>query len=116
MLDPIADKFLMLGVMIFLIFDPERRFPLFFFLLLAMRDIANSNMASYLMNVGPEVFESNLTGKWFLSVTALAMILYILKLTVIGFWVLMVATILLVISWFFYTRRYAKYFKTLSGP
>ncbi|MFB0515614.1 MAG: CDP-alcohol phosphatidyltransferase family protein, partial [Candidatus Neomarinimicrobiota bacterium] len=88
MLDPIADKFLMMAVMIFLIFDPERRFPIFFFLLLGVRDIALSNIVTYLMSRRNEVFQSNLTGKWFLSITALAMILYVLKLPEVGFWVL----------------------------
>ncbi len=37
MLDPIADKFILLGVMIFLIMDPERRFPLYFLLLRATK-------------------------------------------------------------------------------
>ena len=113
MLDPIADKFIMMAVMIFLIFDPERRFPIYFFLLLALRDITNSNIATYLMNIRVEVYQSNPTGKWFLSVTALAMVLYILRLPEIGFWVLLVATLLLLISWYFYLRRSVEYLKTL---
>ncbi len=115
MLDPIADKFIMMAVMIFLIMDPERSFPIFFFLLLAIRDITISNIATYLMNRRTEVFESNLTGKWFLGITALAMILYVLKFTTTGFWVLMVATMLMLVSWFYYFKRYLEYFKALPG-
>ncbi|UCD37536.1 MAG: CDP-alcohol phosphatidyltransferase family protein [Fidelibacterota bacterium] len=114
MLDPIADKIIMLSVMIFLIFDPERQFPIFFFVLLGIRDITLSNIATYLMNRSSVVFQSNLTGKWFSSATALAMILYVLKLTDIGFWVLMIATLLLLISWYSYFRRYLEYFRDLS--
>ncbi len=113
LLDPIADKLIIMSVMIFLIFDPERRFPLFFFVLLGIRDITISNIATYLMNRKSMIFESNLTGKWFLFVTALAMILYILKFSQIGFWVLMVATVLLLVSWFFYIRRYMEHFTAL---
>lgn len=113
LLDPIADKVIMMAVMIFLIFDPERRFPIYFFLLLALRDITNANIAAYLMNIRAEIYQSNPTGKWFLNVTALAMILYILRLPEIGFWVLLVATLLLLISWYYYLRRYMEYFKTL---
>ncbi len=115
MLDPIADKIIMIAVMIFLIFDPERHFPIFFFLLLALRDITNANIVGYLMNIRAEIYQSNPTGKWFLSVTALAMVLYMLRLTEIGFWVLLVATLLLLVSWYFYLRRYMEYFKTLPG-
>ncbi|UCH63382.1 MAG: CDP-alcohol phosphatidyltransferase family protein [Fidelibacterota bacterium] len=113
MLDPIADKFIMMAVMIFLIFDPERHFPIYFFLLLALRDITNSIIVTYLMNIRVEVYQSNPTGKWFLSVTALAMVFYMLRFPEIGFWVLLIATLLLLISWYFYLRRYADYFKTL---
>lgn len=115
MLDPIADKFIMMAVMIFLIFDPERRFPIYFFLLLALRDITNSNIAAYLMNIRAEIYQSNPTGKWFLSVTTLAVVLYILRFNEIGFWVLLLATVLLLVSWYFYLRRYVEYFKTLQG-
>lgn len=113
MLDPIADKLIMMAAMIFLIFDPERRFPIYFFLLLALRDITNSIIGTYLMNIRVEVYQSNATGKWFLSVTALAMVLYMLKLPEVGFWVLLVATLLLLISWYFYLQRYVEYFKTM---
>ncbi len=114
LLDPIADKFIMLAVMIFLILDPARRFPIFFFLLLGFRDITISIIASYLMDREAEVFESNLTGKWFVAVTALAMTLYVLEYTTLGLWVLLVATLLLLASWFFYVRRYSRYFKALT--
>jgi CDP-diacylglycerol--glycerol-3-phosphate 3-phosphatidyltransferase len=113
LLDPIADKFIMMAVMIFLIFDPQRQFPMFFFILLGMRDITVSNLASYLMNRKAVVFESNQTGKWFTSVTALAMILYILHFTLPGFGVLMIATILMLLSWYQYLRKYLNEFKDL---
>lgn len=117
MLDPVADKVIMMGVMIFLIFDPERNFPIFFFLLLAIRDITNSITGTYLMNVRAEIFQSNPSGKLFLSVTSLAIILYVLRLTEVGFWVLLVATVLLLISWYIYLRRYyVEYFKTTPVP
>lgn len=114
LLDPIADKFIMLGVMIFLILDPVRRFPIFFFLLLGLRDVTTSIIASYLMDRESEVFETNRTGKWFIAITTLAMTLYVLKYTTVGLWVLLVATLLLLTSWFFYVRRYSRYFKSLS--
>ena len=114
LLDPIADKFIMLAVMIFLILDPVRQFPIFFFLLLGLRDITTSIIASYLMDRESKVFETNLTGKWFVAVTALSMTLYVLKYTTAGLWVLLVATLLLLASWFLYVRRYSRHFKALS--
>jgi CDP-diacylglycerol--glycerol-3-phosphate 3-phosphatidyltransferase len=113
-LDPLADKIIMLAVMIFLIFDPERQFPIFFFLLLGLRDIMLANIATYLMNRRSAIFQSNLAGKWFMSATALAMILYVLKFTGPGFWVLMIATVLLFVSSYFYLRRYLDHFKALA--
>ena len=114
LLDPIADKFIMMAVMIFLIFDPQRQFPMFFFILLGLRDITLSNLASYLMNRKAVVFESNKAGKWFTSVTALAMIFYILNFTLTGFWILMIAVVLLLLSWYQYLVKYLREFWTLS--
>ncbi len=113
MLDPIADKFIVMAVMIFLIFDPERRFPVFFFLLLGIRDITLANISTYIMNRRAEIHQSNQAGKWFLNFTTLAMILYILKFTNIGFLVLLVATVLLLVSWVQYMRCYFEYLHTL---
>ena len=112
-LDPLADKFILLAVMIFLIFDPERQFPIYFFLLLGLRDILLSIIATYLMNRRMEIFQSNLAGKWFMSATALAMILYVLKLAQYGFWILILATLLLLVSWYLYLKRYWEYLKAL---
>lgn len=109
LLDPIADTFLMMAVMIFLIFDPVRQFPVFFLILLGIRDISISIIATYLMDRNNEIFETNLTGKYFVGISAFAMTLYIFKFMTIGFWVLMIATVLLFASWYFYLRKYIQY-------
>lgn len=115
LLDPIADKFILLGVMVFLIMDPERQFPLLFFVLLGVRDITVSNIALYLMDRRQEVFETNLPGKWFIGITAAAMTLYVVNWLTLGKWVLALAAALMLVSWYLYIRRYARYFKTLPG-
>jgi len=113
MLDPIADKFILLAVMIFLIMDPERRFPLTFLLLLGTRDIVLSIMAIYLMHRRHEIFQTNWAGKAFIGITALAMTLYVLRYTEAGFLVLLVATALMLYSWYRYLRRYFRYLSNL---
>ena len=113
LLDPIADKFIMLGVLVFLIMDEERKFPLIFFLILSVRDITIVNIGAYLMQRRQEVFESNIVGKWFVGVSTFALILYIVKWTTPGFWVLMFSIFLMLVSWAMYLRRYLRYFKTL---
>ena len=115
LLDPIADKFIMLGVMIFLIMDAERQFPLAFFVLLGIRDVTIVNIGAYLMERRQEVFESNIAGKWFVGISTLAMVLYIMKWTEIGRWVLLVSVGLMLVSWALYLRRYLRYFKTLPS-
>ena len=116
LLDPIADKFMMLGVLIFLIMDEERQFPLIFFLILGIRDLTIVNIGAYLMQRSHEVFESNIVGKWFVGVSTVALILYIVKWTTAGFWVLMISSVLMLVSWAMYLRRYLRYFKTLPPP
>lgn len=108
LLDPIADKFIILAVMIFLIFDPERKFPLWFFLILGLRDVTISIIGTYLMVRLAEVFETNRTGKWFIGGTTLALALYIFNFTYYGIITLLVATALMLISWFQYLRFYVR--------
>ncbi|MEE9464867.1 MAG: CDP-alcohol phosphatidyltransferase family protein [Candidatus Neomarinimicrobiota bacterium] len=106
LLDPIADKFIIMAVMISIIFDPVRRFPIFFFLILGLRDVTISIIGTYLMVRLNEVFETNITGKWFIGATTLAMALYLFRFTNLGFIILLVATALMLISWIQYLRFY----------
>ena len=114
LLDPIADKIIMMAVMIYLIFDPVRRFPISFFVLLGIRDITLSNVATFLMDRKAKVFESNVPGKWFIFITTLAIILYIANLMVLGRGVLLVATGLMLVSWYLYIRTYLSFFRALQ--
>lgn len=108
LLDPIADKFIMMAVMIFLIFDPQRRFPILFFLILGLRDVTISIIGTYLMVRCAEVFQTNRTGKLFVGITALAMALYIFDFTYWGRLVLLAATGLMLASWVLYLRFYIR--------
>ena len=113
LLDPIADKIIILAVMIYLIFSPKHQFPIYFFLLLGARDLTISIIVSYLMNRQSEIFESNFTGKVFVAVVALGMTLYVLQYVKLGFWTINLATLILILSWAQYLRRYVRYFKSL---
>lgn len=115
LLDPIADKFIMMAVMIFLIMDEDRRFPIVFFILLGIRDITIANIGTYLMDQRQEVFQSNLPGKWFVAVSTVAMTLYIVNWITLGFWVLMISIALMLVSWALYLKRYLRYFQSLSA-
>ena len=114
LLDPIADKIIMMAVMIYLIFDPVRRFPISFFVLLGIWDITLSTVATFLMDRKAKVFESNVPGKWFIFITTLAIIIYIANLTVLGRGVLLVATGLMLVSWYLYIRTYLSFFRALQ--
>ena len=115
LLDPIADKFIMMAVMIYLIFDPQRRFPILFFLILGLRDVTISIIGTYLMVRCAEIFQTNRTGKWFVGITTLAMALYIFNLAYWGGWVLLVATVLMLVSWILYLRFYIRRLYSLPG-
>ena len=108
LLDPIADKLIMMAAMIFLIFDPLRSFPILFFLILGLRDVTISIIGTYLMVRCAEVFHTNRIGKMFVGVTALAMALYIFNFTYLGRLVLLVATGLMLVSWALYLRFYIR--------
>lgn len=115
LLDPIADKFIMMAVMIFLIFDPQSRFPILFFLILGLRDVTISIIGTYLMVRCAEIFQTNRAGKWFVGITTLAMALYIFNLAYWGRWVLLVATALMLVSWILYLRFYIRRLYSLPG-
>ena len=119
LIDPVADKVCMMVVLIYLIISYELPFLLFFFIL-AIRDIFLIIIGVYLMFSQEEVFQSNKSGKWFIGISALMMVLFLLKdplnipdLILGSFY--LISTLLFTFSTFEYIRRYLRYFKELEA-
>ena len=119
LIDPVADKVCMMVVLIYLIISYKLPF-LLFFLILGIRDIFLIIIGVYLMFSQEEVFQSNKSGKWFIGISALMMVLFLLKdplnipnLILWSFY--LISTLLFTFSTFEYIRRYLRYFKQLEA-
>ena len=118
LIDPVADKVCMMVVLIYLIISYKLPF-LIFFLTLAIRDIFLIIIGVYLMFSQEEVFQSNRSGKWFIGISALMMVLFLFKnpLNIPGYilWTsYLISSLLFMFSTFEYVRRYLRYFKQLE--
>ena len=109
-LDPIADKICMMAVLTYLTINEGYLF-LLFFILLSLRDIYIIIIVSYLINIQKEVFQSNVSGKWFVGVSTLMMTSYIyLDNSIFNSLLYGVSMLLMCISTYEYSIRYFKVF------
>lgn len=83
-LDPIADKIVIFSVMFFLIFTD--RMPMFYFIILAMRDLTIVSMGVYLLNNCKVTPAANKLGKVAISFTTATVLAFIYS-NAIGKWV-----------------------------
>ena len=118
LIDPVADKVCMMVVLIYLIIVYKLPF-LLFFLTLAIRDIFLIIIGVYLMFSQEEVFQSNKSGKWFIGISALMMVLFLFKNPLnIPSYILwtsyLISSLLFMFSTFEYIRKYLRYFKQLE--
>ena len=118
LIDPVADKVCMMVVLIYLIIVYKLPF-LLFFLTLAIRDIFLIIIGVYLMFSQEEVFQSNKSGKWFIGISALMMVLFLVQnpLNIPGYilWTsYLISCLLFIFSTYEYIRRYLRYFKQLE--
>ena len=119
LIDPVADKVCMMVVLIYLIISNKLPF-LLFFLTLAIRDIFLIIIGVYLMFSQEEVFQSNKSGKWFIGISSLMMVLFLFKdplnISNLILWSsYLISTLLFTFSTFEYIRRYLGYFKELEA-
>ena len=118
LIDPVADKICMMVVMIYLIIVYGLPF-LLFFVTLAIRDTFLIIIGVYLMFSQEEVFQSNISGKWFMGISALMMVCFMfqepLNISEYGLWILYIITmVLFIFSTYEYIQRYLRYFKQLG--
>ena len=118
LIDPVADKICMMVVVIYLIITYQLPF-LLFFMILAVRDTFLIIIGVYLMFSQEEVFQSNVSGKWFMGISAIMMVLFIYQepLNIPGYvlWISYTITMsLFTFSTYEYSHRYMRYFKQLD--
>lgn len=104
-LDPVADSIAIAGVVLFISLDETRNFPFWFFAFYMVRQLTITLSGVYMLNHANIVHGSNMLGKWTVGITALAILLYIVRKNETGFLILLVATALATISWVQYLIR-----------
>ena len=104
-LDPVADSIAIAAVVLFLSLDETRNFPFWFFAFYMIRQLTIILSGVYMLNHSHRVFGSNIIGKWTVGVTALAILLYIVKMENFGFYLILVSTVLASVSWIQYLLR-----------
>ncbi len=104
-LDPVADCIAISGVVLFISLDETRNFPFWFFIFYMLRQLTITLSGVYMLNHAHVIHGSNIIGKWTVGITALAILLYIVRNEEIGFIVLLIATVLATISWVQYIVR-----------
>ena len=118
LIDPVADKICMMIVAIYLIITFKLPF-LLFFVILALRDTLLIIIGIYLVFSQEEVFQSNLSGKWFMGISTLMMALFMfyeaLGISKLVPWIFyFISCFLFIISSTEYFKRYLKYFRKLK--
>ncbi len=112
LIDPIADKVCLMVVIVYLLFNYGTLFFIYL-ILLTFRDVLLIVIGSYLINRKGDVFQSIRSGKWFIGMSALMMLLYVLDLPQWGIWVYGISMILFFVSTVQYFTRYYAIFKSL---
>ena len=104
-LDPVADSIAIAAVVLFLSLDETRNFPFWFFAFYMIRQLTIALSGVYVLNHSHRVFGANTIGKWTVGITALAILLYIVRMENFGFYLILVSTVLASVSWIQYFLR-----------
>jgi|GEM_PF-79023 len=106
-LDPIADKIVAFAVLFVLVFQMD--FPVWFILLLGLRDFSITILSTHLHNSRGIIMGANKSGKLFIFFATVSGFLWIYESTRdYALWVLYAATLVMLISWWFYMRDLAR--------
>ena len=100
-LDPLADSIAIL----FISLDETRNFPFWFFIFYMTRQLTITLSGVYMLNHAHVVLGSNIIGKWTVGIISLAILLYILRIEEIGFYLILISTVLSFVSWLQYLVR-----------
>jgi len=116
-LDPIADFIVVLAVTSYLVLVDK--FPVWFFFFFVIRYVSIAIPAIYLLNHTHFFLSANWWGKWAIGISAMAVIFHLYQVGTLG-WLpeitLVIATVLLSVSWFGYMRTLIQKIRAISPP
>jgi len=107
-MDPVFDKIAILSVLLYMVFSPVYRFPLWFFLFMLVRELTVLVFGLLLLKKTARVSESNRAGKWSAFITGSVVMLYVLGWQPYGIVMLWIAFVLTLYSSFSYLNVYLR--------
>ncbi|MBO8130825.1 MAG: CDP-alcohol phosphatidyltransferase family protein [Candidatus Marinimicrobia bacterium] len=96
-LDPLADKVVILSILMYMIM--EDLIPVYYFLLLIIRDLSIAILGIYLMNIKDVTPQSNKLGKVSIVFMAAAIMAFLYNFESIKYYLLWVSIFLMIVSW-----------------
>lgn len=112
-IDPLADKIVVLGAVLFMIISPHYDFPLWFFLFILTREISLMFCSFLVIRRKSVVIESNRPGKNSAFATGLAVLLYAMRFQPYARILLWIAFILTLYSSWGYFRLFIQQMKVI---
>lgn len=114
-IDPLADK-VAITIVMFVVVQQEK-IPLWFFLAAAVRDVLIFLGGVYVKQLKGIVLESNVVGKWTVTIIAIFVLIAVINLPELQFvkqGLLVLSTVMLVISFGVYFKRFVQVIKPLQ--
>ncbi len=110
-IDPVVDKLSFVGLMLFLIISPQYIFPVWFFVIIAAREIFVLLFSFFVIEQKHKVLESSTPGKISAFTIGLTLILFVLQLDPYMWIMAWLAVILTLYSSWVYFRRFLEQYK-----
>jgi len=102
-LDPLADKVVILSIMMYMIM--EKMLPLFYLIILVIRDLSIAILGVYLMNAKKVTPQSNKSGKVSIVFLAITLLAFLYDVGSVKYYFMWVSVFFMIVSWaqYFYT-------------
>ena len=101
-LDPLCDFFVVSSIILYLVIDNSKNFPLWFVFFYFLRQITISFSFIYSLKKFNNYNGSNIFGKWTIFIISISLFLYIIDYIQYGYYFLLLSILFSIISWFIY--------------
>ena len=101
-LDPLCDFFVVSSIILYLVIDNSKNFPLWFVFFYFFRQITISFSFIYSLKKFNNYNGSNIFGKWTIFIISISLFLYIIDYIQYGYYFLLLSILFSIISWFIY--------------
>jgi len=104
-LDPACDFLVVVSIILYLISDITKNFPIWFIIFYCIRQLTITISFFYSINKFKELNGSNIMGKWTIFLISISLFFYTIGFIDYGYYSLLTSTFSAVVSWFFYLKK-----------